>query len=57
MVHRRPDVTIIQRTLVPILFMLHMLLIHGSIWFRIKTGNFEGVGNIDNMPADIKIST
>jgi hypothetical protein len=34
-----------------------MLLIHGSIWFRIKTGNFEGVGNADNMPDDIKIST
>jgi hypothetical protein len=40
-----------------ILFMLHMLLIHGFISFRIKKGNFEGVENTDNMPADIKIST
>jgi hypothetical protein len=34
-----------------------MLLMQGSTWFRIKTGNFEGVGNADNMLADIKIST
>jgi hypothetical protein len=40
-----------------ILFMLHMLLIRSSIWFRNKTGNFKGVGNTDNMTADIKIST